>query len=223
MALSIARVSSPRAATASVIFLHGLGDSGDGWKFLPHEAYRRSSLQHVDFVLPSARSIPISMVGQHSPAWFDLSGLGPPVSDDTVGIKRSLALVDKLIDQEIERGIPIERIILGGFSQGCAITESFAILSNRKIGGFLCLSGFLADKKYLRQHATGINRETPICMLHGTVDDIVPIETGFAVRDQLKSEFGFENIEWHDYAGVPHSIDLDGLRDALNFIQKVIA
>lgn len=222
MALSIARISSPRAATASVIFLHGLGDSGDGWSFLPHEVHKHPSLQHIDFLLPSAQSIPISMFGQSSPAWFDLSSLGPPTSKDATGVSRSIALVDKLIDQVMDRGIPSERIILGGFSQGAAITESFAIMSRRKLGGFLCLSGFLPDKSILKPNPANVNKDTPLCMLHGTVDDIVPIETGKVVRDQLKSHYGFRNVEWHEYPGVPHSIDLNGLQDVLKFIEKTL-
>ncbi|XP_077666396.1 acyl-protein thioesterase 1 isoform X3 [Eretmochelys imbricata] len=111
-------VPAARKATAAVIFLHGLGDTGHGWA----EAFAGIRSPHVKYICPHAPVMPVSLnMNMAMPSWFDIIGLSPDAQEDESGIKQAAEHVKVLIDQEVKNGIPSNRIILGGFSQG-AIT-----------------------------------------------------------------------------------------------------
>ncbi|XP_027755248.1 acyl-protein thioesterase 1 isoform X6 [Empidonax traillii] len=108
-------VPAARKATAAVIFLHGLGDTGHGWS----EALAGIKSPHVKYICPHAPVMPVSLnMNMSMPSWFDITGLSPDSQEDEAGIKQAAENVKALIDQEVKNGIPSNRIILGGFSQG---------------------------------------------------------------------------------------------------------
>uniref|UniRef100_A0A3B4ZV64 Acyl-protein thioesterase 1 n=1 Tax=Stegastes partitus TaxID=144197 RepID=A0A3B4ZV64_9TELE len=110
-------VPAARKATAAVIFLHGLGDTGHGWA----EAFAGTRIPHVKYICPHAPTMPVSLNMRMSmPSWFDIYGLSPDADEDEAGIKRASENIKALIDQEVKNGIPSHRIILGGFSQASA-------------------------------------------------------------------------------------------------------
>uniref|UniRef100_A0A3Q3K451 Acyl-protein thioesterase 1 n=1 Tax=Monopterus albus TaxID=43700 RepID=A0A3Q3K451_MONAL len=110
-------VPAARRATAAVIFLHGLGDTGHGWA----EAFTGIRIPHVKYICPHAPTMPVSLNMRMSmPSWFDIYGLSPDAGEDESGIKRASENIKALIDQEVKNGIPSHRIILGGFSQASA-------------------------------------------------------------------------------------------------------
>uniref|UniRef100_UPI003AAA4B8E acyl-protein thioesterase 1 isoform X4 n=1 Tax=Centroberyx gerrardi TaxID=166262 RepID=UPI003AAA4B8E len=110
-------VPAARKATAAVIFLHGLGDTGHGWA----EAFAGIRIPHVKYICPHAPTMPVSLNMRMSmPSWFDIYGLSPDASEDESGIKRASENLKALIDQEVKNGIPSHRIMLGGFSQASA-------------------------------------------------------------------------------------------------------
>uniref|UniRef100_A0A3Q3NAC8 Acyl-protein thioesterase 1 n=1 Tax=Labrus bergylta TaxID=56723 RepID=A0A3Q3NAC8_9LABR len=110
-------VPAARKATAAVIFLHGLGDTGHGWA----EAFAGIRIPHVKYICPHAPTQPVSLNMRMSmPSWFDIYGLNPDAEEDSSGIKRASENIKALIDQEVKNGIPSHRIMLGGFSQASA-------------------------------------------------------------------------------------------------------
>ncbi|XP_044530440.1 acyl-protein thioesterase 1-like isoform X2 [Gracilinanus agilis] len=108
-------VPAARKATAAVIFLHGLGDTGHGWA----EAFAGMRSSHVKYICPHALVMPVTLnMKMAMPSWFDIIGLSPDSQEDEQGIKQAAENIKALIDQEVKNGIPSHRIILGGFSQG---------------------------------------------------------------------------------------------------------
>ncbi|XP_062345024.1 acyl-protein thioesterase 1 isoform X6 [Cinclus cinclus] len=120
-------VPAARKATAAVIFLHGLGDTGHGWS----EALAGIKSPHVKYICPHAPVMPVSLnMNMSMPSWFDIIGLSPDSQEDEAGIKQAAENVKALIDQEVKNGIPSNRIILGGFSQGpsSGVNKDIAVL-----------------------------------------------------------------------------------------------
>ncbi|XP_048363591.1 acyl-protein thioesterase 1 isoform X1 [Sphaerodactylus townsendi] len=108
-------VPAAKKATAAVIFLHGLGDTGHGWA----EAFAGIRSSHVKYICPHAPVMPVSLnMNMAMPSWFDIIGLSPDAQEDEAGIKQAVENVKSLVEQEVKNGIPSHRIILGGFSQG---------------------------------------------------------------------------------------------------------
>ncbi|XP_041737118.1 acyl-protein thioesterase 1 isoform X2 [Coregonus clupeaformis] len=110
-------VPAARKATAAVIFLHGLGDTGHGWA----EAFAGIRTPHVKYICPHAPIKPVTLnMGMSMPSWFDIIGLQTDAEEDEAGIKQASENIKALIDQEVKNGIPSHRIVLGGFSQASA-------------------------------------------------------------------------------------------------------
>uniref|UniRef100_A0AAY3ZZX0 Acyl-protein thioesterase 1 n=1 Tax=Denticeps clupeoides TaxID=299321 RepID=A0AAY3ZZX0_9TELE len=114
-------VPAARKATAAVIFLHGLGDTGHGWA----EALAGIRTPHVKYICPHAPVMPVSLnMNMHMPSWFNIVGLSPDAAEDEPGIKRAAENIKALIDQEVKNGIPSHRIVLGGFSQPSSVVAN---------------------------------------------------------------------------------------------------
>jgi predicted esterase len=143
-------INPVKTHTATVLFLHGLGDSGYGWKSVGEML--APLLPNVKWVFPHAPSIKVTLnFGQTMPAWYDIYSLDKSIKkQDEAGILQSVTssyfcfdIVEQLIANEINSGIQSERIIVGGFSQGAAISLLTGLLSQFKLGGIICLSGYL--------------------------------------------------------------------------------
>jgi lysophospholipase II len=106
------------AHSATVIMLHGLGDSGQGWQSLAP----RMNLPHAKFIFPSAPSRPVTINrGASMPAWFDARGVTSVAAEDEEGILQTRDFVHSMVAAEVNAGIPSSRILIGGFSQGAAM------------------------------------------------------------------------------------------------------
>uniref|UniRef100_A0A3Q3EDA9 palmitoyl-protein hydrolase n=1 Tax=Labrus bergylta TaxID=56723 RepID=A0A3Q3EDA9_9LABR len=133
-------VSAKEKETAVVIFLHGLGDTGHGWA----ETLMEIQPSHVKFICPHAPSIPVTLnMKAMMPAWFDLMGLKPDIPEDESGIKRAADNIKAIIEHEAKNGIPPHRIILGGFSQGGALSLYTALTCQHQLAGVVALSCWL--------------------------------------------------------------------------------
>ncbi|WP_372758850.1 alpha/beta hydrolase [Litorivivens sp.] len=163
-------------ATASVIWLHGLG--ADGHDFEPIVPQLRLPKElAVRFVFPHAPSIPITINGgMRMPAWFDIRGMDLDTAVDETQLLESVAATRALIEREVERGIPTERIVLAGFSQGGAVVLHTALSHSDKLAGLLVLSSFFAVPNATKPHPA--NRDIPIDVFHGTHDAMAPETLG---------------------------------------------
>jgi phospholipase/carboxylesterase len=188
---------------AAVIWMHGLG--ADGNDFVP--IVRELDLTDcpaIRFVFPHAETMPVTINnGYVMRAWYDILGMDLVRREDEVGLRKSQQQIEQLIAREIERGIPAERIILAGFSQGCAMTLQTGLRYPHKLAGMLCLSGYLPLADKLSAERSQSNRSTPIFMAHGRVDPVVQIARAETSRDFLTS-LGYA-VEWKDYS-MPHSV-----------------
>ena len=213
-------IESAPNPTASVIWLHGLG--ADGNDFVP--MVRELDLQGlpgIRFVFPHAKQMPVTINGGYMMrAWYDISVADLTRREDEGGLRDSQRDVEALIAREKARGIPASRIILAGFSQGCAMTLQTALRHPEKLAGMLCLSGYLPLGEKVAHERTEESIDTPIFMAHGRQDPVVPFLRAEQSRDILK-DLGY-TIEWHDYP-MQHSLCFEEVQDISAWMKKVLA
>jgi phospholipase/carboxylesterase len=217
--LPFVEIESAPNPTAAVIWLHGLGADGHDFAGLVPEL-NLAGCPSIRFIFPHAPSMPVSINGGYvMPAWYDLLGMDLVSKQDAVGIQKSEAAIQALIANEVARGIPHERIVLAGFSQGCAMALHTALRLPQKIAGVIALSGYLplADRFAAERNAT--NATTPIFMAHGTQDPVVVLARGEASRDALVS-LGHP-VQWQTYP-MPHSVHPKEIADISVFLRQVL-
>ena len=205
---------------ASIIWLHGLG--ADGYDFEPIANYllRSDGLPKVRFILPHAPEMPVTRNnGYVMPAWYDIYGIMPVSKEDAAGIEVSQQYIDTLIDNEMSLGIPADRIVLAGFSQGGAIALHTALRHSQKLAAIVALSTYLPLQSKLSAIATDANKDTPIFMAHGIFDDVINIEIAKSSRDLLMQHH--YHISWHEYH-MAHSVSNEEITDIEKFLQRVL-
>ncbi|TXT13218.1 hypothetical protein VHUM_01619 [Vanrija humicola] len=229
------KVVPKEAHQATVIFLHGLGDSGHGW--LPVAKLLWSSLPNVKWVLPHAPELPVTLNGGYRmPAWFDIYTLDrsqTPRHEDEAGLLAAVEAVDKLIQAEVDAGIPEEKIVLGGFSQGGAVTALSLLLGKRKLAGYVALSTWVPLAHKVEALARKDANALPVFWGHGKDDQVVEYQWG-AKSVELLEQLGFKRLpagetfarpglRFESYPGMGHSSspkEIDDLRDWLTAALK---
>uniref|UniRef100_A0A8C1RC82 palmitoyl-protein hydrolase n=2 Tax=Cyprinus carpio TaxID=7962 RepID=A0A8C1RC82_CYPCA len=189
--------------TAVVIFLHGLGDTGHGWA----DAMTSIRLPYIKYICPHAPRIPVTLnMKMNMPSWFDLIGLSPESPEDEAGIKKAAENIKAIIDHEVKNGIPSSRIILGGFSQGGALSLYTALTSQQQLAAVVGLSCWLPLHKTFPQAASGSgNKGTPILQCHGEMDPMIPVQFGAMTAEKLKTIVSPQNVTFRTYPGLMHS------------------
>ncbi|KAI9322457.1 Phospholipase/carboxylesterase/thioesterase [Dichotomocladium elegans] len=186
--LELVVVPAAEEHTATVLFLHGLGDSGVGWLFLAEAI--APMLPHVKWILPNAPMLALSANDNMPvPAWFDVPSFDKPSNGSTMDEKGMMASVDainQIIEAEMKTGIPSERIVVGGFSQGCVISLLTGFHTRHKLAGVLGCSGWLGViTQGVEKTGSGINKETPFLICHGDQDEVVKPKYGQASAKYL--------------------------------------
>uniref|UniRef100_A0A803WC66 Acyl-protein thioesterase 1 n=2 Tax=Ficedula albicollis TaxID=59894 RepID=A0A803WC66_FICAL len=201
-----------------VIFLHGLGDTGHGWS----EALAGIKSPHVKYICPHAPVMPVSLnMNMSMPSWFDIIGLSPDSQEDEAGIKQAAENVKALIDQEVKNGIPSNRIILGGFSQGGALSLYTALTTHQKLAGVVALSCWLPLRATFPQGPiSGVNKDIAVLQCHGDCDPLVPVMFGSLTVEKLKTMINPANVTFKTYSGMMHSSSLEEMMDVKQFIDK---
>jgi len=198
----------PAPPTAAVIWLHGLG--ADGHDFVPivDELGLPADLP-VRFVFPHAPVRPVSINGgMPMRAWYDIT---PDMRrQDEAGIRASARAVEGYLEREIAAGIPAERIVLAGFSQGGAITLHTGLRQPRRLAGLLALSTYLPLPERYAAEARPERKDTPILMCHGQHDPMLPLQLGAWSRDALR-EGGF-SVDWREYP-MQHNVCAEEVAD----------
>ena len=215
-------VESTPASTpdACVIWLHGLGDSGHGFAPIVPELKLPSSMA-VKFLFPHAPERPVTINGgMRMRAWYDIKSLDFESRADLDGVEESAAQVEQLINAQIDSGIPANRIVLAGFSQGGVIALHLAPRFNAKLAGVLALSTYLCEPSLLANQANDINKETPVMMAHGDQDEVVPVFMGSAAFKTM-TENGF-NATWQTYT-MQHNVCMQELNDISAWLQSVLS
>lgn len=215
--IEIETAPNPQVA---VIWLHGLGADGNDFVPLVNEL-DLSGLPGIRFVFPHAKTMPVTINGGYvMRAWYDITGAELTRREDEGGLRASQRDVEALISREKARGIPASRIILAGFSQGCAMTLQTGMRHPEKLAGMLCLSGYLPLANVVVNERTEESLSTPVFMAHGTHDNVVPFARARESKELLVS-LGYQ-VEWHEYM-MQHSLCLEEVQDISKWIRKVLA
>jgi len=202
--------------TASMIFLHGLGDTGHGWASILNTIRP----DHLKVICPTAPVIPVTLnMGFRMPAWFDIENTNNFENEtDLEGVKASAKVIFRHIDGEIRAGIPSNQIILGGFSQGAAVALYCALHYEKPLGGCVALSTFFPEAK-LPDPSSLNNKDIPFFQAHGVNDQLLPLKYGENICERLKSFLS--KHEFHTY-NMQHEYCDRELTDVKNFIESIV-
>lgn len=204
---------------ASVIVLHGLGADGNDFVRVAREL-DLSAAGDVRFVFPHAPVIPVTINGGYQMrAWYDILGADLVQREDETGLRQSLASLEALIVREKARGIPAERIVLAGFSQGCAMALLTGLRHAERLGGIVGMSGYLPLAATTAAERHDANTSTPVFLAHGRMDPVVPLARAIASRDALTA-LGY-SVEWHDYP-MAHSVCAQEIADLNRWLLGVL-
>ncbi len=203
----------------SIIWMHGLGADANDFVPMLHEL-DLAGLPAIRFIFPNAETMPVTINGGYvMRSWYDIVHTDLGRQEDEAGLRASQLKVEALIARENARGIPNERIILAGFSQGCAMTLQTGLRQNSQLAGMLCLSGYLPLAAKAATEHTPASKATPIFLAHGRMDPVVQIARATASRDLLV-EWGY-NVEWHEYA-MQHSLCQQEVDDISAWLKRVL-
>lgn len=209
-------VAPKTQATSCVIWLHGLGDSGAG--FSPIVPALNLPLNHgIRFVFPHAPEQPVTINnGYVMRSWYDIKSMDLHNRADMAGVEASEILVKALIQEQIDSGIPANKIILAGFSQGGVLSLFTGLRYEKSLAGIMALSCYLPTADKLPEGLNEANNQTPILQHHGVQDEVVPMSAGKMAFDLLSSS-NYPTL-WKTYP-MPHSVLPEQLADIAHWIK----
>ena len=216
-----AQTGNPEDSPVStILIMHGLG--ADGRDFMPiAQQLDLASVGPVRYLFPNAPTIPVTINGGYvMPAWYDILGADLVKREDEAGLRQSQLQIEQIIANEKARGIPASRIVVAGFSQGCAMALMVGLRHAESLAGIVGMSGYLPLATSTADEHTAASLNTPIFMAHGTRDGVVPLPRASASRDAL-AELGY-SVEWHEYA-MEHSVCPQEVSDLEAFLKRVLA
>jgi len=181
------------------VVLHGLGDSMDGWRWLPSAL----NLPWMNYLLVNA---PDEYYGGWS--WFDYPGEIAP------GVHRSRKMLFALLDDLQAKGFPADQITLGGFSQGCLMSVETGLHYPHRLAGIVGISGWVFELESLVRNLTPVAQSQRLLITHGLYDPLLPFREALQQVRQLKSA-GL-NIEWHEFPKehtVYGEVEIDVIRE----------
>ena len=205
------------AATASVVWLHGLG--ADGHDFEPVAAQLGESLrQCVRFIFPHAPHRPVTINDNMvMRAWYDVTEAELTRQPDEDGVRASEKILCDLVKSEIDAGIAPERIVLAGFSQGGAVALHAGLRYPQTLAGIMALSTYLPMHQATSDEASEANRKVPIFMAHGSQDPLIPLSSSEASRAYMTS-LGYV-VECHTYP-MAHAVCGEEIRDIEDWLSR---
>ena len=220
MTLETLDITTADAPRSSLIVLHGLG--ADGNDFVPIcDELELGAIGPVRFVFPHAPVRPVTINGGMAMrAWYDILGTDIARREDEAGLRESLVEVQALIERERARGIDASRIVLMGFSQGCAMTLLSGLRHSERLAGLVGLSGYLPLAASTAAERSAANQGLPIFMAHGRMDPVIPIARAIDSRDALQL-LGYP-VEWHEYP-MPHSVCAEEIADLNAWLLRILA
>lgn len=207
-----------KLVNACIIWLHGLGANGNDFVPVVPRMKLHPSIK-ARFVFPDAKMRAISHYGgQPVPAWYDFVIEGMERQVSTVDLMESKADIEALIHQQVLSGIPTDRIIVAGFSQGGALAYEVALNGSFQLGGLMAMSTYLPRKNAIHLNANNI--DLPIHVFHGDRDNVVPLALGLESAEELEQK-GFD-IKVKRYA-MEHTVCLEQLDHISAFLNEVLA
>jgi len=208
------------APVAAIIVMHGLGASPNDFASFVWDV-DLSAVGPVRWIFPAAPVQPVTINGGvPMPSWYDILSLDAIADrEHEPSLRASAALVQEVVDREVGRGIPASRIVLGGFSQGCAMALLTGLRAPQRLAGLLGMSGYLplAAKTAAERHAA--NHDVPVFLGHGMYDPVVPFKAAVASRTELE-RLGHP-VEWHEYP-MQHNVVPEEVEDIAAWLRRVL-
>jgi phospholipase/carboxylesterase len=199
--------------------MHGLGADGHDFESLVPELHLPTA-HPIRWIFPNAPLRPVTANGGYRMrAWYDIVAIDPHAPEDETGIRESARSIGELVRYQRERGMPADRIILAGFSQGGSIALFTALRWPERLGGVAALSCYLPLPLTLGAEAHQANASIHIFMAHGTADPVVPSDLGEAARDLLRSK-GY-SVAWHTYP-MQHSVCAQEVGDLREWLLGIL-
>jgi phospholipase/carboxylesterase len=210
-------IEPPQPAHSSIIWLHGLGADGHDFESIVSEL-PKSVTDATRFIFPHAPERRITINGSMvMRGWYDILGLDKTASQDAKGISEADKIICEFIEAEINKGISSEKIFLAGFSQGGAIALHTGLRYSQPLGGIIALSCYLPLNHTIENEIHAANRNIPIFMAHGIIDNVISLNYAELSRERLK-KLNY-NIEWHQY-NMEHTVSLEEINDLSSFIDS---
>ncbi len=210
-------VETSESVDAVVIWLHGLGASGDDFVPIVPELRLPSSMG-VRFIFPHAPELPVTINGGMSmPAWYDIISLGLEREVDTDQILISALAIKHIIEDQIRQGIASDRIVIAGFSQGGAVAYEAALTFDQPLAGLIAMSTYFATYKTIEKSTD--NQNLPVFISHGLQDAVVSEVLGGNAQKILET-MGYQPV-YQTYS-MEHSVHPQQIADISAFIQTVL-
>jgi phospholipase/carboxylesterase len=215
--LEAVEINPAQPAQACLIWLHGLGADGHDFEPLIPEL-RLVNEFGVRVVLPHAPPRPVTINGGMAMrAWYDVLSPVFGYAEDGSGIRQSEQELLTLIAREVANGIPAERIVLAGFSQGGAMALYTGVRYPQVFAGILALSCYLPLAETLARESCEASRAVPIMMAHGIFDPLIPLALAEQSRDRLRQQ-GY-TVDWYSYP-MQHAVYPQEIRDLRDWLEK---
>ncbi len=204
----------------SVIWLHGLGADGNDFAPIVPQLVD-AAWPPLRFVFPHAPVRPVTINnGMSMRAWYDIAAFDLDARQDEAGMRASMGEVETLIAREHARGVPSERIVLAGFSQGGAIALAVGLRHAEKLAGIIALSTYLPMHAALATERSAANAAIPIFWGHGTLDPVVALQRGITSHELLQS-LGYA-VDWHTYL-MAHAVYPEEISDLRRWLGQRVA
>ena len=202
----------------SIIWLHGLGADGHDFESIVPEL-SLNKVEHINFIFPNA---PIQAVtingGMQMRSWYDILDVSLDREVAVDDIYQSSSLLAQLIQNEKDKGIKVQNILLAGFSQGGVIALHTGLRYPHKLAGIMALSTYMPTTEPLKTERDPANNETLVFMAHGTMDPVIHLQIAKDSFGRLKAMD--YPISWHEYP-MQHSLCLEEIKDISAFINRV--
>ena len=177
-----------RGSRRLMVMLHGLGDSIEGYRWLPEAM----NLPWLNYLLVNA---PDDYYGGFS--WFEFAG------DIVPGVKRSREMLFELLDATRAKGFPTELTTFGGFSQGSLLAIEAGLRYPHRLAGIVGISGYVCEPEKLVRELSPVAMQQRFLITHGTLDPMIPFSAARQQVNLLKAA-GLR-IEWREFVK-PHTI-----------------
>jgi phospholipase/carboxylesterase len=202
---------------ASVIWLHGLGADGHDFESIVPELGLSDSLG-IRFIFPHAPKRPVTINGgMVMRSWYDIKDPDLSKQRDKKDFDGSADILKHWVDAEVDLGIATERIVIAGFSQGGAITLHCGLTFAQQLAGLLVLSSYLPFTEVMDEDSASANNQTPIMMMHGEFDPVIPID--FARQSCAALKANDYPVEWHDYP-MQHGLCLEQIKHVSSWLES---
>ena len=216
MTLETIEIDPAETPSGTVIWLHGLGADGHDFESIVPELNLEVPIR---FVFPHAPERPVTINGgMEMRAWYDIDP-GSPLSG-TDEIRMSAAAVQDLVDAENNKGIPTDRIVLAGFSQGGVVALHLGLRAEYRFAGLMALSTYVHDHENVGTEVSFVSIDTPIFMAHGIADPMIPITRAVTSREAL-TNLNYQ-VDWREY-GMGHHVCPEELVDIKGFLERVLS